>query len=378
MRCDASALDEVCHTTMCCSVLGTRMRHAVARQRSGSSDRRSQMRRLVGVTVLSLLSALTCAACAEVEGATNERAEVTVHSGLASLPEPQVNMTKVLLGRRLFFDTRLSGDGTLSCASCHSFDHGGAEPRATSIGIGGAIGPINAPTVLNASLNFVQFWDGRAADLREQARGPLTNPIEMGSSFHRVVVDLTADPTYVTDFRASYPDGITEPNIVDAIAEYEAALITPSRFDRFLRGDQTVLSADERAGYDLFTGLGCASCHRGVNVGGTMYQRLGIGREYFGRDLGRPLTEADNGRFNVTRKESDRHRFKVPTLRNVTLTAPYFHDGSRAPLKAAVLLMGRYQHGRELDAEQIRLIVAFLGALTGELPEFARVPGIRR
>jgi cytochrome c peroxidase len=315
------------------------------------------MRRALGMVVLSSLSA----------GAATQ-------SVLAPLPEPRVDMTKVALGRRLFFDTGLSGDGTLSCASCHSFDHGGAEPRATSRGIGGAVGPLNAPTVLNASLNFAQFWDGRAADLREQARGPVTNPIEMGASFDRIVAALTVDPTYVADFRARYDDGVTEGNIVDAIAEYEAALITPAPFDRLLRGDETALSADERAGYKLFTQVGCASCHRGANLGGTMYQRLGLVREYFGPDLGRPLTEADNGRFNVTRKETDRHRFKVPTLRNVALTAPYLHDGSQATLGEAVLAMGRHQLGRDLDAEQVRLVVAFLGALTGTLPEFARIP----
>ncbi len=298
-----------------------------------------------------------------------------VEHALKPLPEPNVDMTKVALGRRLFFDTGLSGDGTLSCASCHSFDHGGAEPRATSLGIGDSVGPINSPTVLNASLNFAQFWDGRAGDLREQARGPVTNPIEMGSSFERIVAVLSADQTYVAEFRALYADGITEANIVDAVVEYESALITPAPFDRFLLGDETALSADERAGYDLFKAVGCASCHRGANLGGTMYQRLGVVREYFGRDLGRPLTEADNGRFNVTRKETDRHRFKVPTLRNVALTAPYFHDGSRATLSEAVLLMARHQHGRDLDAEHVRLIVAFLGALTGELPEFARQRG---
>jgi cytochrome c peroxidase len=326
------------------------------------------------VTMLSSLSAPTFVACGEVEGAASGSAEATMQAVLAPLPEPRADMTKVALGRRLFFDTRLSGDGTLSCASCHSFDHGGAEPRVTSLGIGGAVGPINSPTVLNASLNFVQLWDGRAADLRQQARGPVTNPIEMGSSFERVVAVLTADPTYVADFRAPYPDGITEANIVDAIAEYEAALITPAPFDRFLRGDQTALSADERAGYELFTAVGCTSCHRGANLGGTMYQRLGLVREYFGHDLGRPLTEADNGRFNVTHKESDRHRFKVPTLRNVTLTGPYLHDGSQATLSEAVLAMARHQLGPDLEAEQVRLVVAFLGALTGKLPEFARMP----
>lgn len=332
---------------------------------------KARVRRVLGATVLCSLSALTFGACGEVEGATIGGPERTVRTVFEPLPEPKANMPKVALGWRLFFDTRLSGDGTLSCASCHSFDHGGAEPRATSLGIGDAVGPINAPTVLNVSLNFAQMWDGRSADLREQARGPVTNPIEMGSSFDRVVATLSADPTYVARFRTLYADGITEANIVDAIGEYESALVTPAPFDRFLRGDEKALSADERAGYELFTTVGCASCHRGANLGGTMYQRLGLVREYFGEGLGRPLTEADNGRFNVTHMEFDRHRFKVPTLRNVTLTAPYFHDGSRATLKEAVLLMGWHQHGRVLADEEVRLIVAFLGALTGELPKFA-------
>ena len=332
------------------------------------------MRGMLGVTVLSSLSVLMSVACAEVEAAANRDSAIPTQGVLAPLPEPRADMTKVALGRRLFFDTRLSRDGTLSCASCHSFDHGGAEPRTTSLGIGGAVGRINAPTVLNASLNFAQFYDGRADDLREQARAPVTNPIEMGSSFDRVIAALSGDETYVADFRALYTDGVTEANIVDAIAEYEAALITPAPFDDFLRGDETALSADERAGYDLFTAVGCTSCHRGPNLGGTMYQRLGLVREYFGHDLGRPPTEADNGRFNVTRTERDRHRFKVPTLRNVALTAPYFHDGSLATLNEAVLVMARHQLGRDLDANQVRLLVAFLGSLTGKLPEVARKP----
>jgi cytochrome c peroxidase len=319
-------------------------------------------RRVVGLVVLAALSLLVSTRAA-------------MQTVLSPLPEPRANMTKAALGRRLFFDTRLSGDGTLSCASCHSLDHGGAEPRATSIGIGGTVGPINSPTVLNASLNFAQFWDGRAADLREQARGPVTNPIEMGASFDRVVAVLAADPVTVASFRAVYSDGVTEANIVDAIAEYEAMLITPAPFDAFLRGDQAALSTDQRAGFELFKTVGCTSCHRGVNLGGTMYQRLGLVREYFDQDLGRPLTEADNGRFNVTLRASDRHRFKVPTLRNVALTAPYLHDGSLATLREAVLAMGAHQLGRDFDAEQVRVMVSFLGSLTGKLPEFARMPG---
>ena len=340
----------------------------------GLQSKANNKRRVLAVALISSLGALTSMAYGQVEKAASENVPTRRRIVLEPLPEPKTHVAKVALGRKLFFDTRLSGDGTLSCASCHSFDHGGAEPRTTSLGIAGAVGPINSPTVLNAALNFAQFWDGRASDLREQARGPVTNPIEMGSSFDRVIAALTANDSYAADFRALYADGITEWNIVDAIAEYESALITPARFDDFLRGDETALSADERAGYDLFTTVGCSSCHRGPNLGGMTYQRLGVVREYFGPDLGRPLTAADNGRFNVTGKESDRHRFKVPTLRNVALTAPYLHDGSRTTLAEAVVVMGRFQHGRELNAEQVRLLVAFLGALTGELPEITRMP----
>ncbi len=292
---------------------------------------------------------------------------------LEALPTPEVNMTKVLLGRRLFHDGRLSGDGSVSCSTCHSLDHGGAEPRATSIGIGAAVGPINSPTVLNSSLNFVQFWDGRAATLEDQARGPVANPLEMGSDFNRVLANLTAEPTYVTEFAGLYPDGITEANIVDAIAEYERSLITPGRFDRFIAGETDALTAEERAGYELFTTVGCTSCHRGPNIGGTMYQKMGLVRDYFAA-RGTPLTEADNGRFNVTHDEADRHFFKVPTLRNVALTAPYLHDGTQATLPDVVRVMGLYQLGRELTDEQVTQLVAFLGSLTGELPEHARMP----
>jgi cytochrome c peroxidase len=292
---------------------------------------------------------------------------------ITPLVAPEVNMAKVVLGRRLFHDGRLSGDGTISCSTCHSLDHGGAEDRRTSVGIHGFVGPINAPTVLNSGFMFVQFWDGRAADLEAQARGPVGNPGEMGSDFARVIANLSAEPSYVSEFGAVYPDGITEANIVNAIAEYERSLVTPGRFDRFLGGEADALTADERRGYEVFQEVGCTSCHRGPAVGGTMYQRMGLVRDYFA-ERGTPITDADLGRFNVTHAEEDRHRFKVPTLRNVALTAPYLHDGSQATLPDVVRVMGRYQLGRELDDEQVRVLVAFLGALTGDLPPHARVP----
>ena len=278
------------------------------------------------------------------------------------------------LGRRLFHDTRLSGDGTLSCSSCHSLDTGGAEHRRTSTGIRGQIGPINSPTVLNSSLNFVQFWDGRAADLEAQAAGPVANPIEMGANWDTVVQTLAADERYRTEFDAAFPgQGLTQATVTSAIAEYERSLLTPSRFDRYLRGETAAITDDERRGYETFRDVGCTTCHRGAGIGGGMYQRMGLVNDYFA-ERGGPITEADLGRFNVTHDEADRHRFKVPTLRNVALTAPYFHDGSRETLEEAVRVMGHVQLNRELDADQVRLIVAFLNSLTGELPAHARLP----
>jgi cytochrome c peroxidase len=298
---------------------------------------------------------------------------VTTPPPIEPLPTPEVAMNKVLLGRRLFHDTRLSGDGTLSCATCHSLDAGGAEHRPVSVGIATQNGPINAPTVLNSAHNFVQFWDGRAATLEEQAAGPVANPIEMGGSWDTIVAALAQNPTDQTEFGAIYADGVTQANITDAIAEYERYLVTPSRFDAFLRGDQSQLDEQEQRGWATFQSVGCIACHRGVNVGGGMYQRMGLVRNYF-ELRGTPLTEADNGRFNVTHQETDRHFFKVPTLRNIELTAPYFHDGSQPELAGAVRTMGQVQLGRDLTDAQVNDIVAFLRTLTGELPAEARMP----
>ncbi len=288
-------------------------------------------------------------------------------------PDPALDMAKVELGRRLFFDTRLSGDGTLSCATCHAMEHGGAEPRATSRGIRGQIGPINAPTVLNSSLNLAQFWDGRAATLAEQAAGPVANPIEMGAVWDEVITRLGEDEAYVAAFAASYPDGISQANATDAIAEFERGLITPGRFDAFLGGDESALNEQERRGMETFQSTGCTSCHNGPALGGNSYQKLGLLNDYFAA-RGGDITEADLGRFNVTHEENDRHRFKVPTLRNVALTSPYFHDGSAETLEEAVRTMAHVQLDRTLTDAQVADIVAFLTALNGELPEFASMP----
>lgn len=286
----------------------------------------------------------------------------------ALLPLPAVAPpadARALLGERLFSDKRLSRDDSIACVSCHDFARGGTDRLPVSIGIDGKAGPINAPTVFNAALSFVQFWDGRAATLEEQAAGPVHNPLEMGSNWAEVVPKLQRDESYRALFAQLYPGrGISGETVVAAIAAFERTLITPnSRFDRYLRGDAKALDALELSGYRRFLDYGCASCHQGANLGGNLYQRFGIMGDYF---AGRTPTQADLGRFNVTGRAEDRHVFKVPGLRNVALTAPYFHDASAATLEQAVAIMGRYQLGRTLSVKDVEAIVAFLRTLTGE------------
>lgn len=299
--------------------------------------------------------------------------ETIEYSGEALLPLPPVPdlpPRKVALGKALFMDGRLSHDNSLACSGCHDLGSGGHDRRRVSVGVGGAIGKVNAPTVFNACMNFAQFWDGRATTLEEQAAGPVHNPAEMASNWDEVIAKLKADPRMLMEFRAVYPDGITAANIVDAIASFERVLLTEnSPLDRFLRGDRQALDARARDGYERFRDLGCISCHQGVNVGGNMFQHFGIMADYLGRPNRRPPpTSADLGRYNVTGREEDRNVFKVPSLRNVALTAPYFHDGSAATLEEAVAIMGHYQLGRELSKEEIASLVAFLNAMTGERP----------
>lgn len=272
---------------------------------------------------------------------------------------------KVALGRTLFHEPLLSHDNSVSCASCHDLNKGGADGRSRSIGIHQAEGVINAPTVFNSGFNFKQFWDGRAATLEAQVDGPLLSATEMGSTWSEVVGKLRALPSYVDAFQKIFPDGIQPENIRAAIAEFERSLTTPnSRFDRFLRGDDAAITTDEKAGYHKFKTLGCASCHQGVNIGGNMFETFGAMADYFGKRG--HITKADGGRFNVTGREVDRFVFKVPSLRNVGLTAPYFHDGSAARLNDAVKAMGTYQLGQSLSDTDVQLIVKFLETLTGE------------
>ena len=272
---------------------------------------------------------------------------------------------KVALGDRLFHDKRLSRDNTLSCASCHNLNAGGIDGTPTSVGIGGAVGPINAPTVFNSSLNFRQFWDGRANSLEEQAAGPIHNVKEMGSNWAEVLGKLSKDSVLVAQFKDIYPDGLQPKNVQDGISTFERSLVTPNaRFDKYLRGDKSAISADELKGYELFKKYGCVACHQGVAVGGNMFQTFGVMGDYFAMRAN--PTDADLGRYNVTKNDADKHVFKVPSLRNVALTAPYFHDGSVKTLNDAVAVMFKYQLGRSASQQDRDRIVLFLRTLTGE------------
>lgn len=281
-------------------------------------------------------------------------------------PAQVTNPEKVELGKQLFFDPRLSKSGFISCNSCHNLSMGGSDNLPTSIGHNWQKGPINAPTVLNSSLNLAQFWDGRAADLKEQAGGPIANQKEMASN-HVLAVDvLRSIPQYQEAFRKVYKvDEITIDEVTDAIAEFEKTLVTPdSRFDRWLKGDEKAISQIELEGYRLFKSIGCVACHNGPALGGNSFQKMGLVEPY----------KTDNpaeGVAGLTGKDVDRFKFKVPTLRNVELTYPYFHDGAYWKLEEAVDVMARLQLGRKLSEDEIGKITAFLKTLTGEQPSFA-------
>lgn len=276
------------------------------------------------------------------------------------------NMAKAELGNILYHDGRLSGDGTISCATCHQIDKGGVDGLDVSVGIHGQKGGINAPTVYNSAFNILQFWDGRAKDLAEQAGGPPFNPIEMGSkNWAEIIAKLEQDEEFKQRFLAVYPE-ISGYTITDAIAEFEKTLITPnSAFDRYLKGDQTALNSNQIKGYELFKQHKCDTCHTGTALGGQSFEYMGLFDDYFAA-RGTPLTEADQGRFAHTQNPADMHKFKVPTLRNVALTAPYMHDARTSDLKEAVRIMLRYQSGKTLPEKDVADMAEFLESLTGE------------
>jgi cytochrome c peroxidase len=276
----------------------------------------------------------------------------------------KLDARKVKLGEALFNDVRLAKNDTISCASCHSLSQGGTDGRQFPIGINGQINVVNAPTVYNVVNNSHQFWDGRANTLEDQLDDHLSSPIIFGSNWPEVTAKLSKDAALGAAFRAVYADGIQAAHIREALASYERSLLTPSRFDRYLQGDAKAITPDELAGYKKFKDYGCVACHQGVNVGGNMFQELGVMRDYF-TQRGNP-TPADLGRYNVTKLESDKHVFKVPSLRNVALTAPYFHDGTALTLHDAMDVMFKYQLGRHGSEADKLLIIKFLNTLSGE------------
>ena len=310
--------------------------------------------RAVALALATLFAVSGGTAAAQMSGEPIQPIPTTLHQDPA----------RVAIGRRLFNDVRLSANSKVSCASCHDLAKGGGNGQAVALGLDGSPTTVNVPTLFNAAFNFRQFWNGRAASLEAQIDDVVQSHDEMGASWPEVIRRVESDPTYRSAFVASYPGGVTKTNIVDALSSFERTLITPdSRFDRYLRGETTAISATERDGYDKFKRYGCVACHQGVNVGGNMFQKFGVMGDYFAARGKR--TDADLGRYLVTHDERDRYVFKVPSLRNVELTAPYFHDASAATLEQAVDVMFRYQLGRIGSLQDKQAIVAFLKTLTG-------------
>ena len=306
--------------------------------------------------------------------ATIDAAQLQAFQALPDMMASETNPVteeRIALGRMLYYDPRLSKSQEISCNSCHMLDKYGVDAQPTSDGHKGLTGDRNSPTVYNAAGHLAQFWDGRAPDVEEQAKGPVTNPVEMAmpSPAHALAV-LKSMPEYVAAFKTAFPnekDPVTFDNMAKAIGAFERKLTTPSRWDKFLAGDTNALTADEKAGFQTYYEAGCQTCHAGTYVGGGSYQKLGTVKPW-------PDT-SDPGREKVTKNEADRMVFKVPSLRNIDKTGPYYHSGKVATLEEAVSFMSEHQLGKTLTEAQIRSIIAWLGTLTGDLPaEYIKEP----
>ena len=275
----------------------------------------------------------------------------------------KVDVKKAELGKELFFDSILSIDNTVSCSTCHDLQNGGDDGLPHSFGVNGQEGDINAPTVYNAVYNFRQQWNGQAKDLKQQAYNPIQNPVEMGNNFKNLINTMNKTP-YKEKFETIYKDGVTKDNIADAIAEYEKTLTTPnSPFDRYLRGDKTAITKKQKEGYELFKSRGCIACHHGINIGGNLYNKFGVVRNAKSKRL---------GRYEVTKKEIDKYYFKVPSLRNISMTAPYLHDGRFQTMDEVVKFMSLYQLGHFITQDEVDKIVAFFHSLKGNIPQSAK------
>ncbi len=320
-----------------------------------------------------LLGTLSALALAQGAGASalRERAQELfspLPSTIPALNDNIITEEKIDLGKALFFDPRMSASSVFSCNSCHNLATGGDDNMETSIGHAWQKGPRNSPTVLNAVFNEAQFWDGRAADLAEQAKGPVQAGVEMANTPDNVVATLMSMPQYIDWFTASFPgeeNPVSFDNFAKAIEAYEATLITPAPFDAFLNGDEAALNEDQKTGLALFMDKGCSSCHNGINLGGNGYYPFGL-IEKPGADV---LPPDDRGRFAVTETADDSYVFRAAPLRNIDQTAPYFHSGKVWDLKVAVQIMGTSQLGEEINDAEADQIVAFLGALTGKMPD---------
>lgn len=325
-------------------------------------------------TILSAVL-LAAAGMASLGAATGEELRETALELFSPLPstipavaDNPITPEKIALGKALFFDPRLSASGVFSCNSCHNLATGGDDNLETSIGHGWQKGPRNAPTALNAVFNIAQFWDGRAEDLKAQAKGPVQAGVEMANTPEAVIETLTSMPQYIAWFEAAFPgeaDPVTFDNMAKAIEAFEATLITPAPFDAYLNGNDAALSEVQKTGLQLFIDKGCAACHNGVNVGGNGYFPFGLVQNP-GGDV---LPEGDKGRFAVTATPDDSYVFRASPLRNIAVTAPYFHSGKVWDLKEAVEIMGTAQLGEALEEDDAVAIVAFLESLTGQMPE---------
>jgi len=321
--------------------------------------------------ILSILTATTLlASAASADPLRDSALEIfkPLPSTIPALKDNPVTPEKIDLGKALFMDPRLSASGVFSCYSCHNLTTGGDDNMETSVGHGWQKGPRNAPTALNAVLNEAQFWDGRAEDLAAQAKGPIQAGVEMANTPAQVEATLNSMPQYVAWFAAAFPgeeSPVNFDNMAKAIEAFEATLITPAPFDAYLNGDDAALSEEAKAGLGLFMDKGCSSCHSGVNVGGHGYYPFGL-IEKPGSEI---LPPGDKGRFAVTETADDEYVFRASPLRNIALTAPYFHSGKVWDLSVAVAIMAESQLGEELKPEETAQIVAFLESLTGTLPE---------
>ena len=324
------------------------------------------MTRFTLFATAALLALSQAAAASELREAALDMFK-PLPSTIPALKDNVITPAKIDLGKALFFDPRMSASGVFSCNSCHNLATGGDDNMEVSVGHAWQKGPRNSPTVLNAVFNEAQFWDGRAADLAEQAKGPVQAGVEMANTPEHVVATLNSMPQYVEWFKGAFPDEedpVTFDNFAKAIEAYAATLITPAPFDAYLNGDDAALTDVQKVGLELFMDKGCASCHNGVNLGGNGYFPFGL-IEKPGADV---LPPDDKGRFAVTETADDSYVFRAAPLRNIDQTAPYFHSGKVWDLRVAVAIMGTSQLGEDLNDEDVDNIVAFLGSLTGTVP----------